>query len=194
MTGLIAVATMRHSHAARMRGLCFCVVAVTACGTFVTAMGLRMNFTASVPVGIYRTIPTSRGVRVGMLAAVCPPSDAAALGRERGYLLRGQCAHGAEPLLKRIVAVGGGEVRVASSGVYVDGRRLAHSAPLAADRAGRALAAWPVGRYRIARGMLWMYADNERSWDSRYWGPVPIGNVIAVMRPLVFVGGDGTWR
>lgn len=190
MTVLVAVATMRRSHTARMRGICFCVVAVTAFGTLVSAMGLQVNLTPSVPVGIYRAIPTPRGIRVGMLAAVCPPSDAAALGRQRGYLLRGRCAYDTEPLLKRVVAVGGDEVRVASSGLFVDGRRLAHSAPLVADRAGRALAAWPVGRYRMARGMLWMYADNGRSWDSRYWGPISTGNVVAAMRSFVVVGGD----
>jgi conjugative transfer signal peptidase TraF len=148
--------------------------------------GLRINLTASMPLGIYRVVVMHpRSVRVGMLVAVCAPAKAAEVARRRGYLLKGACAYETETLLKQVVAVGGDEVIVTVKGLVVDGRLLPNSAALVADHA----AAWPVGRHRVADGMLWVYANHPRSWDSRYWGPVPLGNVVAVMEPVLVAGG-----
>lgn len=36
----------------------------------------------------------------------------------------------------------------------------------------RTLPAWPQGRYNLRADHLWLYASNDRSWDSRYCGPV----------------------
>jgi len=152
------------------------------------AAGLRINLTSSMPLGLYRVVVMNpRSARVGMLVAVCAPEKAAELARQRGYLLKGACAHETETLLKQVVGVGGDEVIVTMKGLVVDGRLLPNSAALVADHADHVLAAWPVGRQRVADGMLWVYANHRRSWDSRYWGPVPMSNVFAVMQPVLVV-------
>jgi conjugative transfer signal peptidase TraF len=150
------------------------------------AANLRINLTSSMPLGIYRVVVMHpRSVHVGMLVAVCAPAKAAEVARRRGYLLKGACAYETETLLKRVVAASGDEVDVTAKGLVVDGRLLSNSAALVADYADHALVAWPVGRQRVADGMLWVYANHRRSWDSRYWGPVAVGNVVAVLEPIL---------
>ena len=56
---------------------------------------LRINFTGSMPIGIYLLLPLPPdGVKRGMLVAACAPARAAEIGRRRGYLARGPCADG----------------------------------------------------------------------------------------------------
>jgi conjugative transfer signal peptidase TraF len=155
------------------------------------AAGLRINLTSSMPLGIYRVVVMHpRSVHMGMLVAVCAPAKAAEVARRRGYLLKGACAYETETLLKKVVAVSGDEVDVTAKGLVVDGRLLPNSAALVADHAARTLAAWPIGRQRVADGMLWVYANHRRSWDSRYWGPVSVSNVVAVVESVLVVGRE----
>jgi conjugative transfer signal peptidase TraF len=155
------------------------------------AASFRINLTSSMPIGIYRVVVMNpRSARVGMLVAVCVPEKAAEIAQRRGYLVKGACAHKRETLLKQVVAVGGDEVIVTVKGLVVDGRLLPNSTALVADHADHVLAAWPVGRQRVADGMLWVYANHRRSWDSRYWGPVPVSNVVALVEPVLVAGGE----
>ena len=155
-------------------------------GNLIADAGLRFNASASMPRGIYRFASVSpREVHRGMLVAVCAPSGAAQLGRRRGYVSSGECPENSEPLLKTVAAVAGDDVAISPSGVDVNGRLLRDSEPLAFDRAGHPLASWQLGHFRISRGTIWLYADHERSWDSRYWGPAPARNVLAKAVPVL---------
>lgn len=162
---------------------------ITTFVAIVLIIGLRLNFTASMPLGIYRidhVAPST--MQRGMLVAVCAPVGAAEQGRRRGYLGTGPCPGDSEPLLKTVAAVAGDTVAIASDGVSVNGHLLRNSKSVAADRSGRRMFPWPSGLYRIPRGSIWLYADNERSWDSRYLGPVPTRNVLASVTPVVVMG------
>jgi conjugative transfer signal peptidase TraF len=114
-----------------------------------------------------------------MIVALCAPPVAAELGRRRGYLEVGRCPSAAEPLLKVVAAVAGDSVTVSAIGVVVDGCLLRHSRALSRDAAGRPLSPWSRGHFRLRRGELWLYAADDRSWDSRYWGPMPLEGVLA---------------
>jgi conjugative transfer signal peptidase TraF len=161
-------------------------VALASLSCAVAVMGVRLNFTPSMPLGIYRFMEVSpHEIHRGMLVAVCPPLDASKLGRHRGYLSGGACSGNSEPLLKTVAAVGGDVVAVSRIGVSVNGSLLAESRPLRFDRAERPMAYWPAGRYQVPHGSIWLYAGNERSWDSRYWGPAPARNVLAKVVPVL---------
>ena len=150
--------------------------------------GLRLNFTPSMPLGIYHLAPVpASGVRRGMFVAVCAPPDAAKLGRRRGYLAPGPCPVNTELLLKVAAAVGDDVVAVSADGVAVNGRLLPHSRARSFDADGRRLAPWPQGQYRLRRGQLWLYSDNDRSWDSRFWGPSTNSAIAAQATPLLVV-------
>jgi conjugative transfer signal peptidase TraF len=178
-----ALAKTRKSRAFRMIAFAAAIIVV---GRVTAASGLHFNVTASMPLGIYRLAPVPKsGVQRGMFVAVCAPIDAARLGRRRGYLANGRCAADTEPLVKVVAGVAGDELTISSRGVAVNECPLPHSRPLKFDSAGRPLSPWPHGRYRLRRGQLWLYAGNDRSWDSRYWGWAPTSEVLARAEPVV---------
>jgi conjugative transfer signal peptidase TraF len=141
--------------------------------TFGGSRFIGVNTSASAaPVGFYlRTAP--RLVR-GNLVEVCLPHEIARLGVERGYLGRGwQCADGSEPVGKTVLGLPGDIVHIRWELV------------LAVDTAGRSLKHFPFGFYRLKPGEIWLFGSNSHSWDSRYYGPIPVGAVRASLSPLV---------
>jgi conjugative transfer signal peptidase TraF len=149
---------------------------------------LRVNLTPSMPLGIYRleALPSNAFAR-GAFVVACAPADAAALGRNRGYLARGPCPGDTEQLLKVVAGVPGDEVTVSTLGVDINGCVLPNSAPLAFDRSDRPLKAWPLGRYHLGPNQLWLYTGNPRSWDSRYWGPAVTTSIMGRAVPRLVV-------
>ncbi len=89
-----------------------------------------------------------------------------------------------ESLLKVVAGVPGDDVAVSVDGVAVNGCLLPDSRPNARDRVGRRISPWPRGDYRLGWGKVWLYAGNPRSWDSRYWGPGFLRDVMAKAAPL----------
>ncbi len=148
--------------------------------------GLRITLTDSAaPAGIYRLI---KGVPVGRgeLVAVCVPAAIARSGLARGYLREGDCPAGAEPVAKVIGALPGDVVEVEPSWVAVDGVKFADSRAAARDSAERALDHVAWGVRRVAPGEVWLFGFNDlRSWDARYFGPVPLAGVRGVLRPVL---------
>jgi len=149
---------------------------------------LRLNFTPSMPVGIYRIIDAAPvAIQKGEIVAVCPPPAAAELGRRRGYLLHGRCPGDVEMLLKTVAATAGDVVDVQPNGMSVNGRRLPHSRQLTRDQGCRRMMGWPAGHHSVERSTIWLYGANDRSWDSRYWGQVSLRNVSAILLPLFVI-------
>ena len=148
---------------------------------------VRLNISPSAPLGLYRMVdqPAVRGV----LVAACVPPAVTRLARERGYLAGGSCPGGTQPVLKRIGAVPGDLVDLELDGLAVNGTRLPDSAPAMSDSRGRPLPHAPWGRTVVAPGEVWLIGiETTRSWDSRYFGPVPLDHVHAV-RPVLTLGG-----
>jgi type IV secretory pathway protease TraF len=42
-----------------------------------------------------------------------------------------------------------------------------------------------VGAYIVPKGMVWLYGNEPRSFDSKYYGPVPESNVLALLKPVI---------
>lgn len=80
--------------------------------------------------------------------------------------------------LKRVVAVGGDTVEIRDDALYVNGAPVAE--PYAVHRLHARTArreSYPA--LKIARGQLFVLGDNrDDSADSRYWGTVPVENVL----------------
>jgi conjugative transfer signal peptidase TraF len=138
--------------------------------------GLWVNISPSLPLGVYRIVagPPTRG----NVVLVCLPADVGRLARARGYLGAGPCPGGAGRLGKTVAAVAGDTVDVEASGVTINGRLVASSAPLARDHAGRPLARVAPGPRIVPAGMLFLLATHHPlSFDSRYYGVVPVAAV-----------------
>jgi conjugative transfer signal peptidase TraF len=184
-TAAIALVTLATKPASRAINLTGVAIVIALAVAALQRSHIRINFTASMPMGIYSLSPLPpNSVRRGMLVAACAPARAAGLGLQRGYLAVGHCAHNTELLLKSVAATAGDDVSVTSVGVTVNGCLLPLSRPIAQDRSGRQLSSWPTGYYRLASRQVWLYAASARSWDSRYWGPVSVDTIVSEAAPL----------
>ena len=126
---------------------------------------LISNTDSAAPAGVYRVV----GCEVA-----------------RGYLRSGGCPGDAEPVDKFIGALPGDAVDIEPRWVAVNGVQFANSATASHDSASRPLTHVAWGKYRVAANEVWLFGFNDRrSWDSRYFGPVPITNVRGELKPVV---------
>ena len=138
---------------------------------------------ASMPRGAFLLLPP--GQPRPRLVLLCLPPDLADLGRQRDYLGLGTCPGGTPALLKPAVAFAGDRVSVGADGVRVNDELLPRSAPLAHDREGRPLTVRWRGPAVLPPGTFFALSTyTERSWDGRYWGPLPTSAIRARAVPL----------
>jgi conjugative transfer signal peptidase TraF len=160
------------------------VVLITTVGTFAICgvVGVRINGSPSLPVGLYLVTEHSDA----NLVEFCPVGPFASLAIARGYRDAGSCSDGGAPLLKPVVARASDSVEVSAAGLAVNGHLLPNTAPMKRDTNNRPLTPWPPGRYTVAPDSVWVASSyNPRSFDSRYFGPVPLGSVRNHVRPWI---------
>ena len=150
------------------------VLAVTAVAVLLMALSLQgippkfiWNASDSVPLGLYRI--ERAPVRRGDLVLIRLPPAIAELAHQRGYLPKSAY------LIKFVQAVPGDHV--CRFGTHVLVRRIFVARALPRDRLGRRMPVWH-GCRRLAADELFVLADNPESFDSRYFGTVPIRAVI----------------
>jgi conjugative transfer signal peptidase TraF len=162
------------------------VIAVALLVALGSVFGLRISLTDSAaPAGIYRIV---RGLSIkhGDLVGACLPASIAQEGIARGYLQQGDCPSGAEPVAKIVGALPGDVLEVQPGWVSIDGQVFPDSAVAAHDSIGRPLPHVPWGRRKVAPGEVWLFGfNNVRSWDARYFGPVPLSEVRAALKPVL---------
>lgn len=146
------------------------------------AAGFRVNFTPSEPLGLWRIVDPDRPVLVGDLIFICPPpTDEMRQARLRGYLRVGLCAGRVAPLIKTVAATSGQVIEIDDS-VRVDGQPLPHSQVALTDGQGREMV--PYGGGIIPPGTVYLHSDFPGSFDSRYFGPLPIENVLGMAQEV----------
>ncbi len=154
------------------------------------AVGLRINESPSLPVGVWRVSPLRDEVRRDDVVSFCPPDTV--VFREawlRGYLGSGLCVGGYEPLLKPVAAVEGDRLTRKEEGVRINGRLIANSKNIASDGSGRPLPGAGANDVIVAKGEVWVISSyNPLSFDSRYFGPVPISKIEGLASPLFVMG------
>lgn len=147
--------------------------------------GFRINMTPSEPIGLWRILPLDRDPVVGDMVFVCLPRSALVdEARARGYLRRGLCVSGYAPLIKTVVAVAGQKVEIGQT-VRIDGEEIPHSVLAGQDGMGRPLMA--ARSERIPSGHVFLNSPYPGSWDSRYFGSVPVSSVVGLAREVLTI-------
>jgi conjugative transfer signal peptidase TraF len=168
-----------------LKVLCGSVGAVFIVLLCSAGLGLRLNLSGSIPTGLYHVAGDASQAKRGDIVLACLPSPVSGLAHSRGYVPRGgSCPNSLAPVGKIIMAIPGDTVTVANSGLVVNGTPVSHSRPLKRDGAGRLLPTLSTGRYVVRAGSAWLIGKSGRSFDSRYFGPVPLASVFARVRPL----------
>jgi conjugative transfer signal peptidase TraF len=158
------------------------VVALFSLVWVAIALGLRYNGSQSFPMGLYQaTGPDAH--KEDLVFANIPKTPLFVMAAERGYLSVAYSP--TRHLLKRLVGVAGDQVTIDSSGVQVNGIRLANSTPLPFDGAGRPLQPYVLDRLLGPGEILLMSDYNASSFDSRYFGPLHATTIESVLKPVV---------
>jgi type IV secretory pathway protease TraF len=120
------------------------------------------------------------------IAPVMTPAPVPAATPMAEYQPPAQQAYQALPPCRELrESLPGDTVEIEIGGVSVNGVLWPESKPLARDSSGRRLEHYPFGAHRVRPGELWLLSDNPRGWDSRYFGPVALANVVSAARPLL---------
>ena len=150
-----------------------------------SAVPVRINWTRSAPLGLYATLRQAPIARAD-LVVVCLRNTLAARGRARGYLTAGSCPNRTSPILRQVAATAADEVELRSDGIEVNGRVVDRAQRRHVDSLGRPFELFPHGRSVVREGEVWVLGVNrERSWDSRYFGPIPVSSIIGMARPIL---------
>ena len=154
------------------------------------AVGLRINESPSLPVGVWPLSPLRDEVRRDDVVSFCPPDTG--VFREawlRGYIGSGLCQGGYEPLLKPIAAIEGDRLTRTEQGIRINGRLVANSKRLDHDGSGQTLPSPGANNIIVAKGEVWVISShNPLSFDSRYFGPVPVSKIEGLASPLFVMG------
>jgi conjugative transfer signal peptidase TraF len=119
------------------------------------------------------------------MVLACLPAGVAVFARSRGYVPSGSCPGATAPIGKVVLAIVGDSVEVRREGLLVNGRPVQNTKALAVDAAGRALTRFQDGAYVVGRDEVWLYSPySERSFDSRYFGPLPLSSILNRVLPL----------
>ena len=130
------------------------------------------NPSKSAPVGWYRIDANGRINRGAMVAAFAP-DEARQLAHERGYLP----SH--IPLIKTVWAAGGEEICSEDGVVHAPNRPDIHA--LREDGSGREMPVWTGCIILQSDEVFLVSTDVQTSFDSRYFGPVSVKNVLGTV-------------
>jgi conjugative transfer signal peptidase TraF len=159
-------------------------IAISLAAVKYARSNLHVNFTGSLPIGVYRRVPGSP-VR-GDLVVVCLPRAAGEFARSRGYVWRGGCPGRAAPVGKVVLALPGDTVTETPAGLFLNGRAVPNSRVVLRDSRGRPIPHLPFGRYVVKPDHVWLFSPfHPMSFDSRYFGPVAARLVRSRITPLV---------
>jgi conjugative transfer signal peptidase TraF len=172
LTRVLRIPISRRS--ALLIGSCSVLYLITA-GHFQLVPRFVYNPSASAPRGWYQVSP-AEGLRVDDYVLVNLPLSAKRLAAERGYLPE------AVPLLKQIGAISDQFVCVQGHSLWIDGQLAATA--LTHDGQGRELIGWHDCRVLASDEILLVSRDNSASFDSRYFGPIRVAEVIGKASPL----------
>ncbi len=150
-------------------------VTTTAAAAAVSRSSLAFNRTDSLPIGFYATRSINHPPLRGELVALAMPASVRLMAVERRYLERSD-----ELLFKAVVAVPGDHVCLTGALYTVNGAVIGNV--LSVDLNGRPLPAYQFCG-SVGAGEYWVGTQASRSFDSRYFGPVPAVAFLARLEP-----------
>jgi type IV secretory pathway protease TraF len=139
-------------------------------------LGLRINLTSShVPVGIWRAVPPEK-IDVGDVIRYNVSEFYAAVPQIREERMHFR----SDRILKRVAALPGSLIEMSGDAVAIDGGEYPNALVMS-DRS------WVKVEYPLVvpEGAVWLMADVQGAYDSRYHGPVPIKLIKERCEPVV---------
>jgi conjugative transfer signal peptidase TraF len=150
--------------------------------TAASYFGVLINLTPSMKRGIY--FRSSGGIHRGDIIAFCLKDPYKTFGLVHGYIQSGKQCHGAQPLIKQVIAVPGDDVVLTALFLTVNKERYAYPT-LNKNSRGEAILIYPRGNYKRTQGYWLIGTAATNSWDSRYWGYITETQILYKLKPLL---------
>ena len=158
------------------------IISIVLVVVILSYLGILINLTPSMKLGFY--MKSNSLSQHGDTVAFCLADPYKTIGLEKLYLEKGRKCKGADPLIKKVIAIPGDNVTLSDSFVEVNGIKYFYQTSYK-DSEGRALSVYPRGDYPNTPA-YWMIGTNAKnSWDSRYWGPVLKDRILYKMIPIL---------
>ena len=151
-------------------------------------MGYFVNVTPSYPFGLYKLQRGFDWRRDKFELVLFCPFGVLLLPPYQSYLPEAPVTHcndgaGFAPLFKRVVAVPGDVVESNDEVITVNGLPLPFTQRRHKDTSDHPLPKAP-DRVVLSDNVWLMSTYSTVSWDSRYYGPVPLTAIIGVVKPV----------
>lgn len=142
------------------------------------AAGLRWNVTSSLPRGLYRL--SDEKPQRGDMVSFCLSGSWAELAASRGYVSGGACQYGIKPLLKMVAALPGDRLEVLKQGIKVQSNCSSFwfAPAMSHDFQNLPLPASQLSSGMVPQGKALVMGTHPGSFDSRYFGLVPLDSLI----------------
>ena len=151
-----------------------CAVSVLLPLTMYRGFGFVINYTDSLPEGVYRLYPVTE-INLNTLIAIDVPEPYKDMVYGRGWLIRGGI------LIKPVAAMSGDRIDINDSKLYINGRYF--GPVFKQDLQGLPLPG-VSGSYELKKDGLFLASPYARSFDSRYFGPVTKDSILAEAKPV----------
>jgi len=151
-----------------------CIALIFVMGCYLISQHYVIQISSSMPRGLYKKIPISKPIERGQLVLIHLPEEIKQLMLSRKWIPKYLTYH----LMKPVAAIQGDHVRVNLDGVYINGEY--QGAVKRLDRQGIAL---PQLKWNaiIEKDMFFVLGNFANSFDSRYFGPVHLKDIVCVV-------------
>lgn len=157
---------------------------VLAAGTVFYYSGFRINLTPSLPVGIWKINKQFGEIKKGDIIWFVPTKEVARFGMQRNYLVEKPGAvNNCIPLLKKVYGLPGDTYSFYEDFIRINNVPVENTKRRKADSKGRPMPKIENGI--VHEGHLFVLTLNYHSFDSRYYGPIPIENVEGIATPIL---------
>lgn len=149
------------------------------------ASGWRVNVSNSYPPGLYRLTTDHAPLHTGDMVLFCPPDGPAMqLALSRDYIKPGTCKGGFSPVIKKIMAVAGDRISL-DEVIRINDVPMPDYRVLQTDSHHRPLP--HLESLTIPSGSVFLLSDHRPvdSFDSRYYGAVPVRQIQGHIHPVL---------
>jgi conjugative transfer signal peptidase TraF len=159
----------------------FSVVFISGCLLY--QAGIRINLTASLPVGIWKIDKSFIKIEKGDYVWFTPTKKIADFALKRGYLEKNtQCKNNAIPLLKIVYGLPGDSYSFHHNGIKINNIPIEKTKRRQTDSQGRVMPQIPNGI--VQEKQFFVLTLNSHSFDSRYFGSIPVQNIEGTAKPI----------
>ena len=156
-------------------GITLCIISFLSAAVLSRVCGFIINYTDSLPRGIYQLRPFNRAEH-DMIVVFPVPEPVRDIVYGRGWLMKGAL------LMKPVAALSGESVSITDKGLYINKRLF--GPVFVSDRQGM-----PLPRLRfsslLTHDQIFVASPYKRSFDSRYFGPIHVNDILAQAIPVL---------